>query len=586
MTTQRSNQNPFAEGDIPSLEALLINIETDYQIPHQRRHDICSAIRKLESLFNRPLSMIPASADFLRRLFEGTNHHTLGISKSRLGNIRSHIMSAFRHAGISTSLAPYGAKLAPDWRALTDANPEKYQRNAISRFARYCSSLGLSISDVSDEIIESYLAALIAETLVKKPYLNVQTLCRVWNQIADDNLARLMPRLKVPHKESRSYAAHDDALSPRLLDEINNYLHFLSTDQLIGGLRKPLRPRSIETIKGNIRRYLGALHRSGIDISTIYSLEQLVDFELFKAAMAWLWERFDQKPCQGIGGTAWTIRCIAVKHLKCDEMIAKQFDKVLTKVSTRRQGLSDKNRAAMQQFDDVAVVRKFLCAGDVLWEMAEKQGRNKKGSLLAQSSVLLDILIHAPMRITNLQNLHIDRHIGWSQHRLRISIPPAEVKNSEQLDYLLPEGISARIYDYMKNWRPLFFPASNPYLFPGRNGLPKEITALRRQITNSLFKQTGIRLSPHQFRHVAAKILLDQKPGHYEVGRKILGHKSISTIYNHYAGTEIQSAHDLYDTTILSIKEDRPAVAAMQRTNMAEQAFLDPLNPFGNGTRR
>ena len=102
-----SHKNPFASHDIPTMDAVLKQIEMDYQVPHQRRHDLCSAIRKMETLFGRPLSMIPASADFLRRLFEGTNHITLELSERRLQNIRSLIMAAFRHVRMSTSLAPY-----------------------------------------------------------------------------------------------------------------------------------------------------------------------------------------------------------------------------------------------------------------------------------------------------------------------------------------------------------------------------------------------------------------------------------------------------------------------------------------------
>ena len=448
-----SHKNPFASHDIPTMDAVLKQIEMDYQVPHQRRHDLCSAIRKMETLFGRPLSMIPASADFLRRLFEGTNHITLELSERRLQNIRSLIMAAFRHVRMSTSLAPYGAQLVPEWQALMDCVLSKYQRSAISRFARYCSNCGISITDVSDEAIEEYLAAVIAETLVKKPFLNVQTLCRVWNQIADRNIDWAMPRLTVPHSESRNYAVSDDLVSPKLHMEIGDYLHFLSGDELIGGLRKPHRPRSIESTKGNIRRYLSALHHSGIDISAIHSLKRMVDFELFKVAMEWLWSRFDQKPCRGIGEIAWTIRCIAVKHLECDEQTVEKFNAVLGRVRPQQRGLSSKNRVSMQQFDDQSAVRKFLRVGDVLWVLAEKEGRNKKGSLLAQSAVLMEILTHAPMRIFNLQNLRIDRHLGWSKGRLRISIQPDEVKNREPLDFLLPESISARIYDYMKNWR-------------------------------------------------------------------------------------------------------------------------------------
>jgi hypothetical protein len=585
MTNQPSSKNPFADPNIPTMDVVLEQIETDYQIPHQRRHDFCSAIRKLETLFGRPLSMMPASAEFLRRLFNGAHHLSAAMSERRLKNIRSLIMAAFRHVKISTSFAPYGAPLSNEWQLLMDSITSKYHRSAVSRFARYSSNCKISIMNVCDGVIEVYQEDLISETLVKKPHLNVQTLCRVWNKIAEDTPVLDMPRLAIPRKESRNYAVSEDQLSSALLKEIDAYLHFLSGDELIGGIRNPLRPRTIKAIKGNIIRYLSALHHAEVDISSIHNLEAMVDFDLFKIAIEWFWDRFEQKSCQGIGEIAWTIRCIAVKHLQCDEQTAEQFGNVVARVSPSRQGLSSKNLIAMQQFDDVDVARRFLRVGDNLWDLAEQEGLTKKGSLLAQSAVLLDILTFAPMRITNLQNLHIDRHISWSKGRFRISIPAAEVKNSENLDYLLPEHNSARIADYMKTWRPLFFPKSNPFLFPGRKGA-KDVTALRRQITTTLFKHTAIQLTPHQFRHAAAKILLDQKPGHYEVVRKVLGHKNITTTYEHYAGAETQSALELYDSVILDIKNDRPKMVDNKRTNLAAQAFIDPLNPFGSEARR
>jgi len=546
---------------------------------------MCSAIRALSRLFERPLTMIPASPDFLRRLFEGAHHIPAGISERRLQNIRSLIMAAFRHVGISSSLAPYGAPLVPEWLSFISSITSPYQKSAISRFARYCSTGGVSIADVSDSTIEAYLAALIAETLVKKPHLNVQTLCRTWNQVASDNADHRMPPLTVPKKPSRAYAISKDQLSPNLLRDIDDYLRFLAGDDLIEGLSKPLRPRSIEAIKGNLMRYLGALHHSDVDVSSIQSLEEMVRFETFRIALEWLWNRFDHKPSQGIADIAWSIRCIAVKHLECDEQTAELFSNLLAKVRPPRQGLSKKNRASMQQFDDDAVVKRLLHITDKLWALAQKETARKKASLLAQSAVALDILTFAPMRIKNLQHLRIDRHLGWSNKRLRISIPPEEVKNSEYLDYLLPLSTSARIADYTDNWRCLFYPKNNPHLFPGSKGRPKDESALRKQISKTLLKHTGIRLTPHQFRHATAKILLDEKPGHYEVVRKVLGHKNITTTYEHYAGAESQSAIELFDNVILDIKGGKNTKLP-QRTNMAEQAFIDPLNPFGKGDRR
>ena len=578
--------NPFADPNIPSMEAVLEQIESDQSIHPRRRREICSAIRTLERLFGRLLSVMPASPDFLRRLFESAHHVPAGISERRLKNIRSLIMAALRHVGISNNLAPYGAPFTEEWQSLMDGIESPYQKSAISRFGRYCSNCGVPITGVSDKIVETYLGALIDETLVKKPHLNVQTLCRTWNQIAGTQTTPHMPSLTVPRKESRNYAASEDDLSQALLEELNGYFHFLSGDDLIGGLKKPLRPRSIETNRGNIMRYLGALQASGVDIGAIHTLAELVDFKNFQIGLEWLWERFDKKPGAGIGGIAWTVRCVAIKHLECDKQIAERIDNILTRVQPRNKGLSPKNRASMQQFDDRANVSRFLNAPDELWALAQRQGKNKKGSLLAQSAVALDVLTFAPMRIENLQNLQIDQHLGWSKTRLRISIPADEVKNIEQLDFLLPEPVSAKIAEYMKNWRTLYFPKVSPYLFPGRKGGPKDVSALSRQITGALFKHTGIRLSPHQFRHTAAKILLDQKPGNYEVVRKVLGHKDIKTTYEHYAGAESQTALELYDTVILDVKNNTSANPAPKLTSMAEQAFLDPLNPFGKGDRR
>ena len=147
---------------------------------------------------------------------------------------------------------------------------------------------------------------------------------------------------------------------------------------------------------------------------------------------------------------------------------------------------------------------------------------------------------------------------------------------------------------YIDNWRSLFLPAANPHLFPGRNNKAKDVSCLRRQITRTLFDHTGIRLTPHMFRHVAAKLLLDARPGHYEVVRKVLGHKNLATTYEHYAGAETQAAVELYDDVILDLKRGgdgsasgtrhrRRAEESHQPPEKNDLPFLDPLNLFGKG---
>ena len=588
-----TSTNPFSDPNLPSLECLRDEIASRYGIAHQRRMDMVSACNMAAKWFDLPLAMIPANTAFLRKRFESFHHVHGDVSKRRVGNVRSLLLAAMREAGLSTKLAPYQSKLSPAWQELYDLVSDDYRRAALSRFMRYCSRNDIAPDAVCDAVASSYLKALETESLIRHPRTNQQTLCRVWNQCADviDGWPDL--RLTVPRYEDRLYAISDELINPALLAEIETYIGYLEGKDLFTGRARPFRPKSIKAVRGHIRRYLSALHHSGFDVSAITDLQEMVAFETFKQAMRWFWERNGRKTSRSIGEVAWTMRCIAVKHLACDEEMTASYKEALATLRLREPGLSPKNRAALQQFDDAAAAGRFLGLPDLLWSLAEKE-RGKKAQLLVQSAIAIEILMFAPLRIDNLTSLRLDRHLAWIDDRLHINLPAGEVKNRMDLHYVLPRGTTERVRVYIDNWRSLFLPAANPHLFPGRNNKAKDISCLRRQITRALFGHTGIRLTPHMYRHVAAKLLLDARPGYYEVVRKVLGHKNLATTYEHYAGAETQAAVELYDDVILGLKRGgngsvrndrhhRPEETSRQAPEKDDLPFLDPLNLFAQG---
>ena len=586
MSDTTTPENPFSSPDIQTLEWVRDQIASSYEIPHQARMDMVSACNTASSWFDLPLSMIPASTVFFRQKLETFHPVQAGVTERRVQNVKSLLLKCLREVGLSTKFLPYQAEMNDDWQALYDRLPGRYEKTALSRFMRFCSKAGIDPEAVTDTVAASYLEALRQESLVKDRRTNHQTLCRLWNKMAEIVDGWPIVQLVVPRYDDRLYAISDDRIHPDLHVAIEGYLVFLKGDDLFKGLKRPFRPRSIEAARGNIRRYLSAFHHSGADVGAIRSFEDMTRFDVFEKAMEWLWERNGRKPSNTIGEIAWTMRCIAVKHLECDEALATQYADALEKLRTHRTGLSPKNRAVLAQFDDPAVVKRFLNLPDVMWALAKKEGFGKRGSLLAQTAVVIEILSFAPMRLSNLQNLRIDKHLNWIGERLQINIPAEMVKNSIDLDYILPTHVSNRVKTYIADWRDLFFADSNSHLFPGRNGKPKDSTVIRRQITRTCWEHAGIKLTPHQIRHVAAKLLLDAKPGHYEIVRKVLGHKNLTTTYEHYAGAETQAALNLYDDVILDLKTDPPRPTTPQGPDSRGQAFLDPLNPFCKGTRR
>jgi integrase len=189
--------------------------------------------------------------------------------------------------------------------------------------------------------------------------------------------------------------------------------------------------------------------------------------------------------------------------------------------------------------------------------LAEREHRPSRAALLAQIAVAVEILLMAPIRSKNLCALDIERHLvrpSRGSETLQLVFDASEVKNSEPLEFPLPRSSVELIERYLKQFRPALASVGNTALFPGRRNGCKDNTTLRKQITRVVFAHTGMRVHPHLFRHIAAKLFLDANPGAYEVMRRVLGHRSIDTTTAFYTGLETAAAVRHFDATILKLR--------------------------------
>jgi site-specific recombinase XerD len=587
-------QAPIYDPALLSLAELRHKIEARHDLSLMRRRDMSSAIRTLAALLKLPEENVPASAKYLRDKLARVHAITSNVSPRRIQNIRSLVLAAMREVGLSTKLAPYGFPMTDEWDALWQLlEDDTYARSELSRFMRFCSARGISPGAVTDTVSQEFLAATDAESLIANPRTRHQSMCRVWNKMVTRHAEAGWPqlRLSVPCYNDRLYGIDPDLASDAVRNDIDAYLAHLGGKDIFTGLPKPFRPRSLKAVEGHLWRYLAALHHTGIDLRAAPSLDALLTPDIVKQGMRWHLARNGQQTTKHIGELAWMLRCYAVKYRTPSPETATFFSEVMPKLREQKTGLSPKNLTAMSQFDEPATVERFLLLPQRLWDKAlaasrtvETKTPRQEAHLLVQTAVAIEILQFAPMRIENLNTLRLNQHLVWQGKRLRIVIPAAEVKNSVSLDFLLTEATSARIDRYIAEWRCRFLPKSNPFLFPGRNGRAKDQSALRKQIEKTLWTEGAIRLTPHQFRHAAAKIMLDARPGHYEVVRKLLAHKSMVTTYSHYAGAETQAAVELYADLITDHRRTGVVRRISQgRTGHKAQSelFLDPLSLMG-----
>jgi integrase len=89
------------------------------------------------------------------------------------------------------------------------------------------------------------------------------------------------------------------------------------------------------------------------------------------------------------------------------------------------------------------------------------------------------------------------------------------------------------------------------WLFPGLNGATKGKTCLSGQITDRIYKSTGLRMTVHQFRHAAGAMFLQRRPGEYELVRQLLDHQNVQTTITAYIGLENIHASEIFSKIVM-----------------------------------
>jgi integrase len=217
--------------------------------------------------------------------------------------------------------------------------------------------------------------------------------------------------------------------------------------------------------------------------------------------------------------------------------------------------MSPKNRSTLRCFQDADLVSRFLHIPDRVFRQ-HPSPRTASEALQLQLATAVAMLTAAPVRIKNLSATRIDVNLLRQGSTLHLHYPPSEVKNNVELEFKLPTHTAKCVDGYLSRARPLLCGMANPHLFPSSDRKAKTPGFFSRQIASFVEGQIGVRLTAHQFRHLAGFLYLMVNPNGYEVVRLLLGHKDISTTVKFYAGMEIEAAYRRYDDFIARRRDE------------------------------
>jgi integrase len=552
--------NSFVVPGGPTLAAVIEAINASSHLDPQARADLASAVRAVARTLGLPPGDVPAHPGFLGQRVAKVGPAAHGLTPSRWANIKSLLRRALNLAGVSTMPGRYLAPLSPAWSGLRRQIPDRGTKLGLSRLMHFCSAEKIEPEDVDDSVLERYRQALELEAVVKNPRAIWRDSLTFWNR-AVGRVPGWPPRtLSVPVQSGR-YGLPMDAFPPSFAADAEAWLTRLEGKQfLLETGFKPIRPATLGHRRRQLMELSSALVCRGRDPSTFRSLADLVQPAAVREAMRYFHERAGRRCTARMLVFCRVIISIAKHWVKLGDEQLDELRAIARQCDPGTRGMTPKNQAILRCFSSPAAKEKLVeLPFTLLRELKAPKPWQGYDARKVETALIVQLLLRAPMRLGNLANLRLDEHVmqpEGSNGPLLLVIPAPETKNNLEVVYPLLGATRDLWQLYVEAARPQLALRPTPYLSPSSDGSdrPRSSRAIQKQVGKVTFRQLGIRLTPHQFRHLAGKLVLDARPGAHELVRALLGHRSITTTLRYYAGLEQESAAQHYDEVIEQIR--------------------------------
>jgi hypothetical protein len=547
----RSATNTRTRGSAAPTRTTLANVlqalNTKTDVSETRLRDLRSSVRRVALLLGEDPACIPLDLPATSIKLAAVTPAAFGLSPKTFSNIRTNFTAAVKASGSKLARPSSRTPLSRRWEKLFAQLSAKRARIGLSRLARYASARGLEPEEINDAVLAEFINDVRNRTLHRKPNGLHRKVALIWNEAVQRSHLDLQS-VEVPSFRHPPKWVDWTLLPLRFRKDVDAFLAWCAgADPFAPDARaRALAPQTVKLRRAQIQAAATALVESGVSPNAIKSLRDLVSVENVKRIL----RRRDEM----VGGRenvfnhdlARTLVEIARRWVEARAAVLEKLKRLAGRVPTPVPGLTTKNKATLRQFDDPANLRKLFEFSNRLWAEVKRDARPSFRTLLkAQAALAVGILCYMPIRPQNLWALKFDEHLFLQESPGAISsleLPAHEVKNRIPLAYDIPPHLAKMLIEYRNRLAPKVIGGRPDSLFVKADGTAKNQEAVRWLIRRYLRKRAGLQLSPHQFRHLSAKVLLDAEPGNFETARQLLGHASLQTTVAAYAGINSRRA--------------------------------------------
>ena len=555
MPSLTHSTHAVAEHPSLSLADVLARVEADPALTPRSRADMLSALRTLRRVLGLSLAAVPADPALLRRHLADACPARVGVSAHRWHNIRSLTLKALGRAGVPTLPGRSGDALTGAWEQLSCLLPDPGTRYRLSRFMRHCSARSIEPAQVDAAAFAGFRQALRAMSLNAKPDALHRAACLAWNGATERTPGWPGQAVPVP-SFSRRYALDWDSFPAAFGTDCRAFLdHGANQDPFADDYAPSVKLSTVAMRRKQILQLASVLVLAGTPVQGITGLACLVAPDNARLALRFLRDRAGGRESKYLHQQALLLKTVARHWVKAPARDVDLLRQFAARLAPRQVGMVERNRAKLRQFDDPGNVGRLLgLPARVFDELALRDRGLRQDALRAMFALAVELLIVAPMRVSNLVGLQLGRHLVTSPGRhggiVHLRIPPAETKTGEPFEALLRARTVGLLTTFTGRYRGRLTAVPSSTLFASPGGGTRDAVTFGQALGAFVRRETGLLVNPHLFRHLAVKLLLDENPGDIETARRILGHRSSATTERAYADRSAAAAHRRYDDMI------------------------------------
>jgi integrase len=530
-----------------TLAGVLAALERYPALPDTRLRDLRSAVKRVAFLLGQEPAGVRLDLETISARLAALSPVAVGITGKRFANIRSDFLAAVKASGATLVKSGAKAPLSPAWAELFARLSDRRTQFGLSRLARYASAQRLDPQDINDQAIVGFIPGVRDGSLHRNPNALHRQVTQIWNEAARHSELGLRP-VTVPSFRAPPKRIDWALLSDAFRKDMDSYLAWCAGSDpfAVDARSRALAPRTLRPHRDQVHAAVTALVESGTKPSAILSLADLVSPNNLKSIL--------RRRLESVGGEENTFNyslgkaLVQIAHdwVKVDAGSLAEPKRLFAKMPVPVSGLTDKNKKFLRQFDDPRALHRLYGLPQRPWAEVRRDSKpNFRTLAKAQTALAIAILCYMPLRLQNLTPVAFDTHLFVREGRGAIStleLSADEVKNRTELAFDIPPDIAKMLIEYRDRIAPKVIGHRPKRLFVSVDGTPKSQATVAWLITNYLQRRAGIVLTPHQFRHLSARIVLDAEPGAFETVKQFLGHKSLKTTVGAYAGIDSRRA--------------------------------------------